>query len=350
MMHSRLNYTLYGFMAYFLLALLSACNNNPTAGGVLETTNSIAGTVTEEGGPAAGVTVRLRRSDYLSSIHHLLPQKRSGASISRMDTVTDEDGGFRIDSVDPGSYVIEIVNSDSLAAMHMLEVTTDDSLIPLPAKEMDSMAIITGIIKYPPGITSAHVQVYGLERLVATDSLSGSFRLSVPSGSHKLHVISIMPGISPVDVKVTGLKPGESRDIGIVYPGYAMVIPVDTIVTGALKTRDGTPARSTLIKLIPESFKLWEENLPDSLMAITNADGEYSFKGIRAGKYHIEATDLNDAATAYIQNITVSDDTTLVPTDTLRASGRLIVWFPDTVTFTGGLLPLAANSYITFSA
>jgi hypothetical protein len=96
--------SLSGVMAALgALAFFGCGDFGRTAGGTSDTDNAVvvAGTtLAPDGVPAAGDSVRLRRSDYLSPFPALGKVVRARAKV---DTVTDPAGRFRLDSHDNGS-------------------------------------------------------------------------------------------------------------------------------------------------------------------------------------------------------------------------------------------------------
>ncbi len=303
--------------------------------------NAISGLIkTESGEPVAGAVVRLRRSDYLSSIHHLLPQKRGADGITEIDTVTDDDGMFRMDSIAPGEYFVEVTGTDSLTALFEIEINSSDTLVTLSEKYLDRPAIICGNVNLPPGISGAWIQVYGLERLMAADSATGAFCVSVPGGIFDLHIFSLAGRVSIVDIKEVAVKAGDTSNIGTVYPGYHTIPSIDTVVLGKIVKDNGEPAQGIVVQLFPGSFNSITGVLPDSLMAITNMQGGFLFKNIAAGNYRIEAKNLSDGSSSVSAGFTASEDTAFLPTDTLRQPGTLLVHVPDSLDVADGVVYL----------
>ncbi|MCP4697621.1 MAG: carboxypeptidase regulatory-like domain-containing protein, partial [Gammaproteobacteria bacterium] len=162
-------------------ALISACSNERIAGGSEIGNPTISGVITlPDNTPAEGITIRLRSSDYLSPIYDLLPQKRGNKLQYKQDTISGESGRFGFEGAAPGKYVLEAVSNDSLFALINIEIPSGYTLIELDNAVLHGPASVTGAVSLPPHVSSAYIQVYGLERLVVADSLN-RFMVRVPA-------------------------------------------------------------------------------------------------------------------------------------------------------------------------
>src|SRR5690606_20393248 len=115
--------------------------------------------------PASGATVRLRRTDYTKVI--VLSKT---AVVNYDNLITDQNGSFVLDSLDTGSYFIEVTDRTSEAVLINLAVTKNDTgLITLEPDTMQPFATIKGKIDYDAVTERRFAQVVGLERLVEVD-------------------------------------------------------------------------------------------------------------------------------------------------------------------------------------
>jgi len=157
----------------FVLASISLfrCGPSPLSGGVSDTGNIRVSAVmyNQDGSFAAGVPVTLCPSDYLE-----LPDENQHNNEKRV-TVTNDSGYFCIDSMEPGTYSIEINDRKSSAFLFRINLdlsdTTADTLLSDTLRPYASVkGQITGVNNSAP----LHCSIYGLERTVKVDT-SGVF-------------------------------------------------------------------------------------------------------------------------------------------------------------------------------
>jgi len=170
-----------------LIALAMDCSGpTQSAGGSSDSGNPrvVAMVRTADGSPAAGATVRLRRSDWVMPLPALAKPAIYGA-----DALTDDSGRFEITGVDPGSYRIEVTDGNSavlFACSLDLRDTLDlgiDTLRPFAA--INGSADASGV----PG-ARRYVQVYGLDHLAAVGP-SGTYAMrDLPAGTLRLRIVS----------------------------------------------------------------------------------------------------------------------------------------------------------------
>ena len=144
-----------------------------------ETTNGIvASVVYPDGTPGAHAIVRLRSRDYLADA----PAGLENESRTKIDLLTDSLGGFVIDSLDPGAYLIEVTNDSGASAAFAVALAASDSTIDLGTDTLRADAVVGGAVSF--GLTAAIggvVRIAGLERITAV-SASGRFAATVPPG------------------------------------------------------------------------------------------------------------------------------------------------------------------------
>jgi len=312
------------------------------AGGSTTTDNAIVAAEIRnpDGSPAIKAIVRLRPADYLSSTKHLVPVKRSAVALTKMDTETDSEGSFSIDSLEPGSYFIEVISKefaeDSLTLLLKVEIEEPDESLEITPKKLKKTGIITGTVALPPGDAEFWVQVYGLERLVEVDGETGSFKTAVPGGIYDLYVISMDESISPVTVVDVAVGTGEQTDAGSIHPGYTVPETRDTTVSGSIADSKGNPASGVVVKLVPDNFNPVTDALAEDLLVITSSAGEYVFNHVGPGNYRIEALHLNDGSLLITDLFEVSGDSITLPEDTLDQPGTLALYLPDSIVVSAG--------------
>jgi hypothetical protein len=211
---------LYFFCIAFLL--LPRCNLQPInlAGGASGTDLSacvVSGTVVDSlGMPFSSASVYLRRAEFLASDSGIVRLSANGKLIA-CDTETDRSGTFRFESVDTGSFSIEVNYNDSLGTLFVCTIASHDVRFTLPPDTICPLAVITGHINAnepgQPGHPQASlVQVYGMQRRVKPDS-SGFFRLELPCGQHTILLSSDTGYTDPMEISVF-LHPDQERDLG----------------------------------------------------------------------------------------------------------------------------------------
>jgi hypothetical protein len=155
-----------------VLAFMQRCSGPmQTAGGTTSTESAkiIGAVVSAQGKPVPGAIVRCRPADYLSS---------DGSVTLPPDGHTDGAGGFSVDSIGDGGYLIEVFDSQGMAAAIACSVSGDFP-VDVGTHTVVSMGAIEGTAG-GPGI-AAYIRVRGLERYVTADA-DGRFSVAVPSG------------------------------------------------------------------------------------------------------------------------------------------------------------------------
>jgi hypothetical protein len=168
--------------------------------------------------PALGARVRLRPRLYLTDTGATANPRPEDLTLA--DVATNDSGAFRIDSLEPGEYVIEIRDTAGMAVRMPFTVTGLTPKLDLGTTLLKATGSVTGVFVSPDGIKGrTWVQVYGLERLALADS-TGRFRMdSLPEGTYTLRALNSAPAVNPLDVDAVPAKPSLSTDIGAVKLG-----------------------------------------------------------------------------------------------------------------------------------
>ena len=162
---------------------------------------------TQAGTPAEGARALLRPQNYLSSIE----DSQQGLYDSIGEAYVESSGRLLFDSVAVGEYFIEVATDDDGSLLMACTVSTDTSLVVLPADTLKPTKQIKGTVALFGGSsTDNYVLVYGLERAVLADS-DGSFTITVPEGTYILNVVPQSTEYTPVDIKHI-----ESNDTNVV--------------------------------------------------------------------------------------------------------------------------------------
>lgn len=179
------------FGTWLCIAALLHCSTLLHADGGFgsETTNGkVSGrALLPDGSPASGVVVMIRKADYVSKIPYdpekpMSPTMRNG--------FTDGNGYFVLDSMDTGSYRIEINNLSSLATLSSCSVLPDRKVVDLGNATLMRCSTIKGEVNAATFPGALYVQVRGLERLVPIDS-NGTYTIDdLPAGTFTLEIVS----------------------------------------------------------------------------------------------------------------------------------------------------------------
>jgi hypothetical protein len=165
-----------------------------------------------DGSPARNAAVTARQAGYLSTAfprgEH---ESRNGLA------VTDSLGRYRLDSLAPGDYAIEIRDSGNQAALIRCKVARKSGPQFAPQASLAHLAAVSGQLRRPEGVkVHAVVGVYGLERRVYNDYETGKFVIpDLPEGEYALHVSSLDP-LQGGSLDVPGVKAvaGSNLDLG----------------------------------------------------------------------------------------------------------------------------------------
>jgi hypothetical protein len=194
----------------FLFVNCSSSGNANLAGGASDLEISacvIDGKAVDAyGNVLIGAKVIMRPSDYLSG-----DSTTDGSLKKCADAVTDTFGHFKIDSVDTGSYSIEINFNDSIGTVSYLDVLQGDLSRSLETVNLLPLATISGkidIINDSLNVNYSYLKVVGLERNIKTDS-AGYYSVRVPYGKHHLFFQNDSSEL------IIQLGPGEPKTVDI---------------------------------------------------------------------------------------------------------------------------------------
>jgi hypothetical protein len=140
--------------------------------------------------PVAGCVVKLRPQDFLSGIDAVLPGRAQ-------DNVTNDEGRYSFDGIQPGLYYLEVAYSDSFGRSVEVAVDSAESLKVLVPTVIEPLATIFGNnLPVTPSTGSASlspsVRAIGFDRTALIDS-TGHFEMKVPPGWCRLHLEGVDP-------------------------------------------------------------------------------------------------------------------------------------------------------------
>jgi hypothetical protein len=202
------------------LGLLAGCADGPVAGSEIGNP-TIAGTVQyPDGSPVAGATVTLRRKDYVARdageglIRTGIDPMRwlAKRAVFKAEVETDARGRYRIDSVDTGTYRLEVNDGEQKGLLRDVTVDSSDRLIDLMTDTAEANGAITGVLRLldpTPGRYLAYVR--GLERVTRVREDNGTFSLSdCPAGTYTVHFSCLDAGCLSKDVPGVVVKSGQT--------------------------------------------------------------------------------------------------------------------------------------------
>jgi len=112
-------------------------------------------------------------------------------------------------------------------------------------------------------------------------------------------------------------------------------------VIGAVIGTDNKPAPNTQVQLIPEHYNpLRDPAISDSCIDTTDDRGVFEFTVSRPGVYNVQAVQFSSRTKALCRGVVVGDqpDTIVLPADTLKNTGTVKIFLPDTTDTINGYM------------
>lgn len=226
-------------LGLLLISIFIGCSKRDVAGGsTVETDNAVSVRIfLSDGKPAASALARVRPSWAVADTATM-----EFSPHYTLDYLADSNGWVHLENLPKGNYSIEVLRNGmgSFSHFERRDTLSSESLSAIQLKPLGS---IQGQVNLPEGSIYAYVQVYGLDRIVKTDSL-GKFVLdSLPPAP--LHLRAIASEQASI----------ISDDIIQVRSAYAM--DVGTIADASIYSED--PLTWRYSKTIPTSrlFSDW---------------------------------------------------------------------------------------------
>lgn len=275
-------------LALPLTLVLTGCDLMSTRvsdGGGSEATNgTVLGQAVYPGGTmAARSSVILRPASYLRDTAETEGEVRS-------DTFTDDKGGFRLDSILPGAYLLEIRDGSGHASVTAVKVSAGKNKL-LAADTLRRVGTLIGRLAGIPGFSvPSYVQIYGLEQVVRADSEGRFVFYSLPTGQHRLHAVAARKGWSYPDISVSLSTPGDTVEAGVL----SLQNPVDEDYTqwslsrkillhaDSLGLKEDLSAVPILVRLDSANFEFAQSD---------GRDIRFSGRGARHLPYEVAAYD-----------------------------------------------------------
>lgn len=188
---------------------MTSCSKNESAGNSIETENTVAIYVSQPNGkPASSMRVEIRPIWFTADTIHATDTSQV---IRNMQT--DKNGMVNCDGLPPGTYIIHAVGDSlgSIAEFDHLDTNTGSEIARLTASPLGS---IKGSVSLPSGISSAWIQIYGIDHKVKTDS-KGQFTLRrLPSGAYRIRAIAFS-SLSVLGEDVVQIRSNYTSNTGV---------------------------------------------------------------------------------------------------------------------------------------
>ncbi len=186
-------------------------------------TDSISGSGSKAGNPSvtarayfADNTVAAEADVFIRPVDYVMDTTVSDSDRTP-DATTDSNGCFVIDSVSPGTYLIEVNYRSTFAQMILYERAGNID----KEEKLDDIHLLQaggfyGNVNKKCFMKKENVfvQIFGMERVALADS-SGNFSFKgLPPGNHKLRISSSNPSYGVIDADTVAVNPGEYRNAG----------------------------------------------------------------------------------------------------------------------------------------
>jgi hypothetical protein len=194
----------------------------------------IAGIVTaNDGTPVAGARVFIRKITYIQDTASLVNEVKP-------DAVTLSDGSFKLDSIVPDDYQIEVNDRDKYAKL----ISCNKALFITPSISLGTIALLPVAGFYGtvdriniPSTVRIYAQIYGLERVQQVDNIGEFYFAGLPAGIHIIRLLSSNGQFGIMERDTIEVKPAENRDAGTYLLPFDFYR--DTMIVRALLDSNG---------------------------------------------------------------------------------------------------------------
>lgn len=247
-----------------------------------------------------GVTLMLRPGAIIRGVLHPEVEPRSGRSVRLMGpegarTTTDSSGSFRFDSLDPGSYTLELREDSSgrgrreddwiLSRMERSELEVEiapgeDVSVVLGEPPPDRVRVLGRVLKRGEPVTDTLMLATFLDDKepsagARTDS-DGRFEMVLDKpGTWEFRKSEGWRGAGAL--MVADVPPGETCSLELVLPEARLV--------GQVTDSSGSPVSGMRLALQADGSNDWFS----TMSATTDEMGQYTFDELREGEYRIRA-------------------------------------------------------------
>jgi hypothetical protein len=198
------------FLAFITVVVWCGCSRLPTqmAGGSGSET-VIGKALMPNGSPAAKAAVRLRSASYLSP----LSSASAHSAAANADAVTDDSGRFSVSAIDTGRYCLEINTNTGHAKLLRFTVDGVSRTSDIGIATLEKAATAQGIAR---DVSGGAARIYGLERIVSIDSMSGAFSFSdLPAGDYTFRFVPKIKQQTAWTVSSVKISAGDVQDVSL---------------------------------------------------------------------------------------------------------------------------------------
>jgi hypothetical protein len=201
-------------MVVIMILLLRCSMNMSVAGAGSETTNSFSGiALNNYGSPIAGAIIHVRPAQYLADT-----TGPAGLTKTSFDTIANDSGYFAFTLTVPGAYVVEVNDGQSTAVMRACTVSTGRTSENLGSQVLLPYATITGTLSITslPANAVVSITIFGLDRIVHTDSLGVFSFTDLPAGTYSLKIDLSSGSFTSSIVSDITIQAGDTVNIGTI--------------------------------------------------------------------------------------------------------------------------------------
>jgi hypothetical protein len=251
------------------VAAACCCSSLGPLSGTSEQGNAkvVASVYTSQGDPAAGVSVMLRRTDYLSDTG----TQSAANTRSRRNTVVGSNGSFTIDSLDTGAYTVEVNDNTTEAVLFRFAIIRPGQILQLGADTLQPYAAIRGTVDIGTAAARRYVQVFGLERIVMLDSIGGYALSNLPAGTFRLRFFTVDIGTSPLIFDSLTVASGQTLQVSYTGWKYSKLLYLNTTASGA-NISDTVYRFPVLVRLTDSNFTFSQARSDGGDLRFTKAD------------------------------------------------------------------------------
>ena len=242
-----------GITILMILMTCSPTNLGADGGPTTQTGNGmVIGTVYRSDGttPADGAYVSLRKKTKNVSISGLLENK---SAITETHVRADSRGGFVIDSVDTGFYVIIATDSSNNYAFNdSILLQYYDSTVELSPVVLVPAGAVKGTISLSEGgdPRKIFIVIEEVNRFAHADT-DGRFKIDMlPTGTYSLTILPTLDNYGVIDTLTVQVKPADTTDAGSIEPPFLGIPKIADVTANydtlrqwvTLRWRTGSPS------------------------------------------------------------------------------------------------------------
>lgn len=262
-----------------LLAIFS-CNLAPIevkGGGGIETVGVTGIAVYPATGlPAAHAYVHLRPAQFLAEVPEL--GLRKTRMTSTRDLITDAGGRFALDSIDTGSYMIEINDGRHNVAAVTCRLSGNRQHVDLGTSTLNPAGAISGSAGVSIVNGPRFVRVYGLQRCGVIDPSGGFSLTDIPAGMYDLQIAGEDGQPVEKNIDSVNVASGVATAAPAVGWQYSRRLYLNTSASGA-NIKDTVLSFPVLVRLTDSTFPFTEAKSGGNDLRFAKTDGtmlEYS--------------------------------------------------------------------------